>query len=75
MLSRGALALSDLGLILELGGAVGGNIITFVAPGVLYWLIFRPRQTAMTSTLWVAAAMFWIGVALVPLSVTLALAK
>lgn len=71
-----ALAVSDLGKALELGGALMGNILTFVAPGLLYTLLARKSQPeSAPKSLQIAAAMMLVlGVVLVPCTVAASLA-
>ena len=65
-----ALAVSDLGKALEVGGALMGNVLTFVAPGLIYTLLSRraPVEAAPRALRVAAIAMLLMGVLLVPVT-------
>ena len=70
-----ALNVTDLGKALQIGGALMGNILTFVAPGLIYTLLARKNslELAPRHLRIIALMMLWLGIALVPVTVTASL--
>ena len=61
---------TKLGIVLDLNGSVAGTAITFIVPGLIYYLLHKgARRTPLGLA---ALAMAVIGTALVPVSLTAA---
>ena len=65
-----ALKVTDLGVVLEIVGATGSTIVSYILPGTTYFCLCRePRKR------WRGAALVGVGAVIMPLSLTLIVLK
>lgn len=65
-----ALIVTELGPVIDLNGSIAGTSITFIVPGLVYYLLHKDHRTACIGRL--ALAMMAFGAVLVPVSLTVA---
>ena len=65
-----ALCITKLGSVIDVNGSVAGTAITFIAPGLVYWLIHVDQRHRCMGYL--ALSMMIFGTILVPVSLTVA---
>ena len=65
-----ALGITKLGSVIDVNGSVAGTGITFIAPGLVYWLIHTEQRSKYMG--YIALGMMTFGIVLVPTSLTVA---
>lgn len=63
------LTITDLGVVLSLVGATGSSIVSYILPGLLYYLVFKDRAAAGISPMWkiqLALLQGCLGVIIIP---------
>ena len=61
------LAVTDLGVILELIGATGATMVTFILPGAAYYIMFSKNSEGPPWKIYLAAFFFCFGCFIGPL--------
>ncbi len=62
-----ALVVTDLGIVVDLGGAVVGSILSYITPGLAYFLLHK--HDLKNPLVWAALGLALFGVLFLPLGV------